>query len=162
MNLDSALLGVIVGSVLSLIGNFVNQWFSMQKEEKQWVRQQETEDKKCKIDKERQEVEKIRSVYHNCISRLSLIEASKSEELNIPAEKLSVIHQEAFQWLALLSLHQRDIYDEKRYNYHKHFRDFSENPDSYAEILKQKVYKLAMSDKVLGYLLMSRIAWRFG
>jgi hypothetical protein len=149
MNWDSALIGVVIGSVLSLIGNFANHWFSMTKEEKQWKRQQEAEDKMRKYDEERQEKEKIRNIYHNCISRLSLIEASKSDEFKIPSEKLAAIHQEAFDWLSLLALHQRDLYDETSHNFHNQFREFPRDPDYYASIILQEVYKLAMSDKIL-------------
>lgn len=149
MDFDSAIIGVIVGSVLSLIGNIVNHWFSMRKEEKQWLRQQEAEDKKRKLDEEQQEINNIRNIYHNCISRLSLIEASKSKHLDIPAENLATIHKEAFEWLSLLSLHQRDLYDEKRHNFHKRFREFSDDPQFEAPFIFQEVYKLAMSDKVL-------------
>ncbi len=33
INIDPTLLGVIVGSVLSLLGNFVGQWFTLKREE---------------------------------------------------------------------------------------------------------------------------------
>ena len=149
MNWDSALIGVVIGSVLSLIGNFANHWFSMTKEEKQWKRQQEAEDKKRAVDDEKQRLEGIRNIYHNCISRLSLIEASKSEDLKITHEKLSVVYQETFEWLSLLSLHQRDLYDENKYNFHKEFKRFKDSPNFLADSMLQEVYKLAMSDKTL-------------
>ena len=49
----------------------------------------------------------------------------------------------------MLSLHQRELYDEKGYNFHSHFRQFSDDPQSEAPFMLQEVYKLAMSDKVL-------------
>ncbi|MDO9263402.1 MAG: hypothetical protein Q7U02_05515, partial [Desulfosalsimonadaceae bacterium] len=148
MNWDSALIGVVVGSILSLIGNFTNHWFSMRKEEKQWERQQEVEDKKRNFEERKQRIENVRNIYHNCISHLSLIEASRSENLKISDEKMIVINQESFKWLSLLSLHQRDLYDENN-NFHQQFKNFTGNPILYVPIMLKEVYKLAMSDQVL-------------
>jgi hypothetical protein len=149
MNIDSALVGVIIGSLLSLASNFVVQLLSIKKEERQWERQQRAEDKKRTLDEERQRIEKTRQIYHNCISRLSLIESSKSDMSELSNEKLQVLNQETIEWLSLLSLHQRDLYEENRHSLHTLFRDFVSQPKAFAGIVLQEVYKLAMSDKVL-------------
>ena len=121
MDLDSALLGVIVGSLLSLAGNFVNHWFSMRKEEKHWERQQESEDKKRKFEEIKQEKDHLRNIYHNCISRLFLIEASRLEGSKIKTDDLSSIYKEAFDWLSMLPLHHKDLYNDKDYSFHRNF-----------------------------------------
>ncbi len=55
MELDSAIVGVIVGSLLSLVGNFLNHWLSMQKEEKQWLRRQKAEDERLAREEKKSE-----------------------------------------------------------------------------------------------------------
>ncbi|MCK5345088.1 MAG: hypothetical protein KAR20_16880, partial [Candidatus Heimdallarchaeota archaeon] len=87
--------------------------------------------------------------YHNCISRLSLIIASRSDKIKISDEAQINLNQEALEWLSLLSLHQRSLYEKKEYNFHNRFQDFTEDPQSEADILLQEVYKLAMTDKTL-------------
>ncbi len=149
MQLDSALLGVIVGSLLSLIGNFASHWFSMKKEEKHWQREQLAEENKRKLDDEKQQIEKVRTIYHNCISRLSIIKASKSEEINIPKEKIHLIHQEAFEWLSLLWLHLSNFPDKERNDFYSEFRSFTDDPDYQTGFMLQTVYKIAQSDKII-------------
>jgi hypothetical protein len=149
VNLDSALIGVVVGSILSLLGNYLTHRFSMQKEEKQWQRKQESEDKMRRYDEQRSEKERIRNIYHICISRLCFIVASIEEKIQIDHEKLSTIRKEAFDWLSMLSLHHRELYYEKSHNFHKTLRNFSENPNDWAIDLLEEVYKLAMPDKTL-------------
>ena len=98
--MDSTLLGVIVGSSLTLIGNFLSHLLTMQKEKKQWERQQEAEEKKRKKEDEKQVRGSIVDIYHNCISRLSLVVASKSESLEISSEEKLQLYKDTLQGIA--------------------------------------------------------------
>jgi len=145
--LDPAILGVIVGSVLSLVGNLTSQWFTLRKEEKQW-------DKKHTVEKEIREESKISeeikdkiSVFHNTISRLSLIVASDSSEIKLEEKEKLSLYQETFDWLALLSLHlkgdSKEVKDAKRY-----IELFTDNT-SYADSLLNKIREVASTDCTL-------------
>ena len=147
--MDSTLLGVIVGSSLTLIGNFLSHLLTMQKEEKQWERQQEAEEKKRKKEDEKQVRGSIVDIYHNCISRLSLVVASKSESLEISSEEKLQLYKDTLHWLALLALHRSDLYSEGRRTFQDRIKDFAENPDFFADMLLDEVKKMAMFDRML-------------
>ena len=149
MNLDPGLVGVVIGSLLSLVGNIATQWFSTRKEEKQWQREQDAEVTKQMRDDENQRIENIRNIYHNCIRSLSIIQASKSEGFKISDDEIARVNQEAFEWLSMLSLHHNEVYGESIFNFHTKFKNFLDRPNFYSSTLLNEVYELAMLDKTL-------------
>ena len=145
--LDPAILGVIVGSVLSLVGNLATQWFTLRKEEKQW-------DKKHAVEKEIREENKISeeikdkiSVFHNTISRLSLIVASDSAEIELQEKEKLSLYQETFDWLSLLSLHLKG--DRKEVKEAKQYIELFTDRTHYADSLLNKIREVASTDRTL-------------
>ncbi len=112
--MDSAWIGVIgvaAGSVLSLLGNFLTQYLSICKEERQWERQRIStkEDKQEEMIK--QEREYLREVYYKCLLSLSVYMSKERENENAKKEDqidLSEYEKEAHHWLSLLSLRCQD------------------------------------------------------
>lgn len=147
--LDSAFLGVIVGSGLSIVVNFFSHYFTMQKEEKQWERQQASEENRRKLDEEKQIKQSIIDIYHNCISRLSFLVASENETLKISPEERLQLYKDAFHWLALLEVQKKDRNTEDHRRFQNEVRMFLDDPDVFAGNLLESVRKIAMFDHVL-------------
>ena len=148
MQLDSALIGVLVGSSVTLVGNFLNYWFSTRKEAKQWERQQEAEENRRKRDKATAERQLIRETYRNCIRILSLISV-RGEDLETSQEEKLKLYKEAFEWVALLELHSNRLDRDGRHNFRNTIRDFTMSPESFAEFLLEDVKKMAIGDRIL-------------
>jgi hypothetical protein len=149
MKIEPTLLGVIIGSGLSLVGNFLTQWATIWKEERQWKRQQAAEEKKMHRLETKEKIRSIKNIYQNCISRLSLLVAIGEKQLEISNEELMKIHQEAVEWLALLSLHHRDLNSDNMPNLSREIHDFCEDASGEARFLLPQINKFAMEDKFL-------------
>lgn len=151
--MDPTLVGVIIGSVLSLAGTFATQWLTMQKEEKHWHRQHEAEEEKRIRDEQKACRENLRNMYHNCIRVLSLIvtAGSRSASVELTDEERSQLYQEAHKSLTSLSLHLRDSYSSNALsNFLSEFSIFTEYGDKTdAKDLRNQVIELAMNDKEL-------------
>ncbi|MBN7827775.1 hypothetical protein [Bowmanella dokdonensis] len=143
--LDPTLIGVIIGSFLSLIGNVLTQHFSIKKEERQWERQRVSSKEEREEKSKEHEIEHLRELYHNCVLSLSvyMTHAQKNtneEETTKNIEEIRDIHH----WLSLLLLR------------HPHKRlsqlidSFLHHPDDYyAEQLRKYVLELVEHEKVL-------------
>ena len=148
MKIEPTLLGVIIGSGLSLIGNFLTQWTSIWKEERQWKRQQVAKYKENDRIESKEKINSIKNIYQNCISRLSLLVA-RGKELEISNEELVKIRKEAVEWLALLALHHRDLNSGNMPNLTKEIHYFCEDANGDARFLLPKINQFAMEDKFL-------------
>lgn len=143
--LDPTLIGVIIGSFLSLIGNVLTQHFSIKKEERQWERQRVSSKEEREEKSKEQEIDHLRKLYHNCVLSLSVYmtkvqQKSYEEETASHVEEIREIHH----WLSLLLLR------------HPHKKlsqlidSFLHNPnDHYAERLRKYVLELVEHEKVL-------------
>lgn len=151
-SLDPTLLGVIVGSVLTLAGNFLAQWFALWREEKHWARQRKAEKEDSEIQDRKNEIERIQNIYANCISRLSLISSNyrKSDnESKLTEDELAKLHSESFEWISRLKLHQRDLYSDASSKFHKQAEIFISSPDIYASGLLSEINNMFVADKLL-------------
>lgn len=143
--LDPTLIGVIIGSFLSLIGNVLTQHFSMKKEERQWERQRVSSREEREEKSKEQEVDHLRELYHNCVLSLSVYmtkvqQESNEEETASHVEEIREIHH----WLSLLLLR------------HPHKKlsqlidSFLHDPDDYyAERLRKYVLELVEHEEIL-------------
>jgi phosphate/sulfate permease len=146
---NTPLAGVALASLFSLITMVVNSWTASHQDKKKWEREQKALYEKQKYDDQKNQIETIKNIYHNCIGRLSMIATIAEKDSEIEEENLSTLVKETIDWLAKLSIIQRDSYDPSENNYHKIYKDFVESPKFYADSLLKKVYSLAMQDKVL-------------
>jgi hypothetical protein len=152
--MDSTLVGVIIGSLLSFFGTYIGHWFTMRREEKQWKRQQEAEREKRIREAQKANRESIRDAYQNCIHTLSLLVTAEFNEKSIKVadEERLDLHREAHKWLTLVALYQRDregdgSIDESFYS---EFDRFAEEADKYsARSLRDQVIKFALNDRRL-------------
>jgi hypothetical protein len=143
--LDPTLIGVIIGSFLSLIGNVLTQHFSIKKEERQWERQRVSSKEEREEKSKEQEIDHLRELYHNCVLSLSVYmtnvqQESNEEEAASHVEEIREVHH----WLSLLLL---------RHPHKKLSRlidSFLHDPDDYyAERLRKYVLELVEHEKVL-------------
>jgi|GEM_PF-6806274 len=145
--LDSTLIGVIIGSFLSFIGNVITQHYSIKKEERQWERQrissrEEREEKDRSI-----EIENIRELYHKCVLSLSVYITSiqnndKDENERFQLDEIKGIHH----WLSLLLLRHPNKQLTQLID------SFITTPDEYdAERLRKYVLELIQYEELLDY-----------
>jgi hypothetical protein len=145
---NPTLIGVIIGSFLSLVGNFVTQYFSLKKEEHQWERQSilSREEREDPLDSK--DTDKLIELYHKCILSLSVFITKKQNDNNendehkqniLPAEINDIHH-----WLSLLLIRQ----PHEKLN--RLIDRFLFNPDDYdAEQLRKYVLELAGQEEQL-------------
>jgi len=142
--IDPTLMGVIIGSLLSLIGNVLTQHFSIKKEEQQWERQRASAKEEREENNKDNEIEYLRELYHKCVLSLSVYmtnsQQDKNEENSNHIEEIREIHH----WLSLLLLR------------HPHKKlsqlidSFLHSPDEYdAEQLRKYVLELVEHEDIL-------------
>jgi len=142
--LDPTLMGVIIGSFLSLIGNVLTQHFSIKKEERQWERQRVSLKEEREENNKENETEYLRELYHKCVLSLSVFmtnsQQRNEEENSQNIDEIKEIHH----WLSLLLLR------------HPHKKlsqlidSFLHSPDEYdAERLRKYVLELVEHEETL-------------
>ena len=107
--MDNALLGVIVGSVLSLVGNLLQHWFSGSKERRKWEQQRKAEEAAWLRSNIKEQSSSLREAYQNAIYSLSMLvmddnpfrrEESTPESMQLQTNRT----HDAFNWVTQLSL----------------------------------------------------------
>lgn len=149
INIDPTLLGVIVGSVLSLFGNFVGQWFTLRREENNWKRERNANKEDSDLLRERQEIEKITEIYENCLTNLAAIESLNDNKQKPSQEEYKELYQKTVNWVTKLKLHLRDEYCNDRSEFKKWIDHFIQSPEHWAEELLKEINKQMISDKIL-------------
>jgi hypothetical protein len=148
-NIDPTLLGVIVGSVLSLLGNFIGQWFSMAREEKHWKRQRDSEREDDRLKRELEELNRISEIYQNCLTKLSVLRSLEDSESKENNEEYKKLYDEAVNWVTQLKLHLRDEYCNERSELRKWIDHFIRTPNHWTEELIKEINKQMITDRVL-------------
>jgi len=102
---DPTLLGVIIGSGLSMLGPVVNQFILSRKEQKQWENQQLSEEISWKRTEEKKEKEYLREIYQDSLRSLSVFIAlkEKNETDENDPKKLELV-DEIHKWVTVLIL----------------------------------------------------------
>lgn len=142
---DPTLIGVIIGSLLSLIGNVIAQYFSARKDERVWERQRvSAKEEREEKSKERDQLY-VRELYHKSLSALTayVSKVQLQEESGETASKKEEI-EEIHNWLSLLLLrHPSPKLDQL-------IRNFMFSPDwDDAERLRKEVLGLAAREEGL-------------
>ncbi|MBV5329371.1 MAG: hypothetical protein JZU65_17405 [Chlorobium sp.] len=103
--MDSTLVGVMIGSGVSLFGSVLSQFMLSQKEQKQWKNKQDVENRAWERDEQKKEKEYLREIYQNSLRSLSVFIAleNQSEELKNGQQKLELI-DEIHKWVTMLLL----------------------------------------------------------
>lgn len=143
--LNPTLIGVIIGSLLSLVGNFLTQYFSLKKEERQWERQRISYREEREETLNSKDTENLTELYHKCILSLSVYitnnqNNSGEKEQNSLADEIKEIHH----WLSLLLIR----HPHKKLN--RLIDGFLFNSDEYdAEELRKYVLELVEQEERL-------------
>ena len=141
-----ALYGVIVGGVITLIGNIINNRYSLKKQKEQFEREKEANKEEWLRTETKAESERIREIYKNALSALSIFIAhanEKDDEYEISSESKSQQVREILDWLSFIKLRFPD--DQ---TLSKAIEDFSTFPISVtAEALRENVEKLTAREE---------------
>lgn len=135
------LVGVLMGSALSLVGNIISQYLSSRKEAQQWAREQSAKRDERSLDREIKETEELRNLYHQCINCLSVYLSfrrmdSESEQVDMPA-----LMKEIHHWLSKLAVERPDD------NLLEALDQFLLRPDGYrADELRSYVLEMVRND----------------
>lgn len=135
------LAGVLMGSILSLLGNILSQYLLNRKEAQQWAREHSAKRNERDLERVTREAEELKSLYHQCISCLSvylsvLQRSPKGEQVD-----LSVPIKDIHHWLSKLAVVRPD---EKLLEV---LDRFLSDPDSYeAEALRKYILEMVRND----------------
>ena len=89
---------------VGLATTWLNNYFTANREAKQWTRQQEAERNKRRHEEKRAEVNRRREIFQNSLTHLSTLISSDHEDLPLPKEEKIKLIAEAQKWLNLLCL----------------------------------------------------------
>ena len=137
-------LGVLIGSGLTLLGNVLNQYFISKKEELHWFNQRKADKEDNEEARKKEEKEYVTNLYHKSIHSLSVVSSyerqHESSDKSIPSKLINDAHE----WLALLSLKCSDEESLKKID------DFLESPNLYrTEILRKHIFQLVKNEELL-------------
>lgn len=142
--LYAAFVGGTISLVTGLMTAWLNHYFQLHREQKQWIQQQEAEKQRCLR-------EELQAIYKNCIHYLTLV--NRGVLIGEIAQELKC-HVEAQEWLTLL-LAYHPIKDDSTFDaFRKDVASFSEKDYSFevkqeAGILKEQIVKLMAQDPTL-------------
>lgn len=141
--MDSTLVGVLIGSGLSLIGVILNQIILSWKEQKQWENQQIAEKNSWKRTEEKKEKEYLREIYQNSLRSLSVFIALKesTEDDSNEQKKIELI-DEIHKWSSMLLLcHSSSMLNSA-------LNSFTSDPDEYeANSVRNEIIKLSNTEE---------------
>jgi len=133
-------IGVIIGSVITLVGNYMNQRLMAQQEQKKWENQQIAEKEAWKREEEKKEKDNLREIYQNSMRSLSVF-LSLEDQNQYEQKELNLI-EEIHKWVILLLLRHPNSKLSEDLN------SFTELPDkSRARKIKNEIIKLSGSEK---------------
>jgi hypothetical protein len=146
--------GVVIGGMLTAVGSLLGHIFVMHKEAKQWLRQQEADERKRIQESESLERERLRSAYTRCLCALSLLDAiemgDEDRKVSVTTEEMARILEEAQASLAMLLLYNPKSDDEPEVErFYKTADEFSRKPGFLASVLRRHLLKLAAHDRRL-------------
>ncbi|MDD2920186.1 hypothetical protein [Rhodoferax sp.] len=135
------LVGVFMGSALSVVGSVISQHLSNRKEAQQWKREQSAKRDERDLERELREADDLKGIYHQCISSLSMYlsvleKSPKGETVDI-SNLLKNIHESVSKLAVRYP-------DEK---FLEVFDRFLFDPDSSeAEALRRHILELVRTD----------------
>ena len=144
--MDPTVLGVIIGSGVSLLGSVLSQIILSRKEQMQWKNQQIAETSAWTRNEQKNEKEYLREIYQNSLRSLSVFIAieEQKEESRIP-KRLETI-DEIHKWVTMLLLRHSSS------NLDRALNSFTADPDRYsAEDLRKEI--ISLSNKEEGFFL---------
>ncbi len=100
--MDKTLLGVLIGSLIPIIGHLVQAWVAAQKERREWTRKQEADWEARQYDDEKAGLDERREAYENALVALTALRRSKIEHnqpLTPDSPEFELV-KEVHKWLA--------------------------------------------------------------
>lgn len=141
--MDSTLIGVIIGSALSLFGTILSQIILSRKEQKQWENQQVAEQKSWSRNVATKENEFLREIYQNSLRSLSVFIALENQEKTESSEQQKIeLIDEVHKWVTMLLLrHSSSELDDA-------LNSFTSDPDKYsAKRLRTEIINLSNKEE---------------
>lgn len=142
--MDSTLVGVIIGSGLTLFGSVLNQIILSRKEQKQWENQQIAETTAWTRNEQKKEKEYLREIYQNSLRSLSVFIALEEQQGEaIEQQKIALI-DEVHKWVSMLLLRHSNSKLDTALN------SFTSDQDKYeADTLRKEIIKLSNKEESL-------------
>ena len=135
------LVGVLMGSVLSVLGNILSQYFLNRKEAQQWAREHSAKRNERDLERVTREAEELKSLYHQCISCLSVylsVLQSKPRGEQIDLSELTKDIHNCLSKLAVVRPNEKLL---------EFFDRFLAEPDSFeAEALRKYILEMVRND----------------
>jgi type III secretory pathway component EscV len=131
-------IGVVLGSVFSLLGTILSQIILSRKEQKQWANQQIAEQTSWVRNEQKKEKEYLREIYQNSLRSLSVFIALENQkEESKEQQKLELIN-EIHKWVTMLLIrHSGQKIDDV-------LNRFTSDPDEYsANDLRKEIIELS-------------------
>jgi hypothetical protein len=141
----STLLAASVGGLISLGTTWLNNYFSANREAKQWTKQQEAERDKRRHEEKKAELERRREMFHNALTHLSNLVSCEQAELSVPEEEQHRLIVEAQKWVNVLSLNE----NVNKTDFLLRLEAFIYSPLAEADNMRAAVIRLSAMDKVL-------------
>jgi hypothetical protein len=131
-------IGVVIGSGLSLFGTMLSQIILSRKEQKQWENQQNAEKTAWTRNEQKKEKEYLREIYQNSLRSLSVFIALENQkEESKGQQKIDAIN-EVHKWVTMLLLRHSDSKLDNAIN------SFTSDPDKYeADTLRNEIIELS-------------------
>lgn len=154
---DSAIVGVVVGSLLSLGGNAVTHCFAMRKEKQQWLQQLEDRERERIRAEQAEYSTRLYDMYYNCTRDLALLAAIDwGQATASDSERLAIV-REIHGWLTLLCLRHKDVYDDTGSAFRRALESFRRRSvGDEAAPLRDEIIALALNDEILHYYATAR------
>lgn len=148
-DLDPGGLTAILSVTVTFIATIVAQNLTARHEMKKWQRQQDAEERRSRVDRERQERDDLRNHYQKCMSLLTVLNSNRytTSKVDLSDKEFSAIYKEVIELIALLDLHRRFIVDDHKFG--AIFDAFTRDPSTNAGELRNKIHDLAITDKLL-------------
>ena len=135
------LVGVLIGSALSLLGSILSQYLSNRKEAEQWAREQSAKRNERDLEREMREAEELKSLYHQCINCLSMYLSVLQMSQKGEQGDVSLLMKDIHQWLSKLAVERPDD------KLLEALDRFLFDPDNYeAEALRKYILEMARND----------------
>ena len=135
-------IGVVIGSALSLFGTVLSQIILSRKEQKQWENQQKAEKTAWERSEQKKEKEYLREIYQNSLQALSIFISIENQKEETKGQQQFEVIEEIHKWVTKLLLRHSNP---KLYSA---FNEFANDPDEYeAKGLIKQIIELSNQEE---------------
>jgi len=146
--MDATTSTIITAGIVAFVGlatTWLTNYFTSNRESKQWERQQQAEQEKRQREEKTAELDRRRETYQNALTHLSNLMSFDREDLSLPKEEQIKLIGEAQKWLNVLCLAVKAKDDA----FLTALEEFTGSPLNNVEEMREAVLKLSTTDDLL-------------